>query len=453
MVSSTKSDKKKSFFLLGKKLAGGGLLLCLIAIVLLTYNQSSLSSRVIAKLNLLRQTGIPTTDKDVKKWYPNPTGKTEAKKLIASLTEHYVNKKRYDILPIVGVLDYELPFPWDKETVSLAHEYLAENEKVAQLFLTLSKTFPCFYLKSISQRDFLRDLDLEHLKSIEVGESFLKLKLFLEWQDKKNEQAFQTLQTRIHLVETLRTEPTIMSFLSYIMGHSSNMDICQKMLHAKFLDKNEIQQLASFWKKIETWKCFQRAIQVEVYYSTLLFQLLANGELKGFPDYKIQRSWEDQYYKLSGGLALDQIFYLNQMARLSQVTQEEITKNSFILFPVKPGWEKHRVSATILPSLFASLSKAQWFQAKHALTLAMMAIEHHRLEKGPIPDSLEEVTTTWQFSLPLDPYTQKPLKYEKLSSGYILYSLGENRLDDEGKGRDQMQNEDDGWDIVILGKD
>jgi hypothetical protein len=64
------------------------------------------------------------------------------------------------------------------------------------------------------------------------------------------------------------------------------------------------------------------------------------------------------------------------------------------------------------------------------------ALERYRLAQGRYPDSLAALVPTWLKQVPadlLDP-TGSPLKYHRESNGgFVLYSIGLNRLDDHGK--------------------
>jgi hypothetical protein len=56
-------------------------------------------------------------------------------------------------------------------------------------------------------------------------------------------------------------------------------------------------------------------------------------------------------------------------------------------------------------------------------------------------------------SVPIDPFDGKELRYKKLESGYVVYSIGENLSDDGGTEmpstsieRQRIQN----WDITFI---
>lgn len=62
------------------------------------------------------------------------------------------------------------------------------------------------------------------------------------------------------------------------------------------------------------------------------------------------------------------------------------------------------------------------------------ALERHRLRSGALPEKLDALALNFSGSLPLDVITGKPMKYRASADGqFILYSVGWNEQDDDGK--------------------
>lgn len=61
------------------------------------------------------------------------------------------------------------------------------------------------------------------------------------------------------------------------------------------------------------------------------------------------------------------------------------------------------------------------------------AVERYRLAHGDaLPETLEALVPNFIPSVPLDPWTQQPLRYRKLSPGYVIYGVGQDGKDDDG---------------------
>ena len=59
-------------------------------------------------------------------------------------------------------------------------------------------------------------------------------------------------------------------------------------------------------------------------------------------------------------------------------------------------------------------------------------VEQYRTREGYYPDTLDDIASNLGGSVPVDPFSGKKYRYRPLGSVLVLYSIGENRLDDGG---------------------
>ena len=64
-----------------------------------------------------------------------------------------------------------------------------------------------------------------------------------------------------------------------------------------------------------------------------------------------------------------------------------------------------------------------------------LAIERYRQATGNLPDTLSELIPGYLDAIPQDPFDGEPLRYKKLDVGFVVYSIGEDGLDDGAKER------------------
>jgi hypothetical protein len=68
------------------------------------------------------------------------------------------------------------------------------------------------------------------------------------------------------------------------------------------------------------------------------------------------------------------------------------------------------------------------------ITATAVALERYKSARGGYPDSLAALlSTSHVYSLPVDPFSGKPLGYRRTAEGYLLYSVGPDRLDQKGE--------------------
>ena len=69
------------------------------------------------------------------------------------------------------------------------------------------------------------------------------------------------------------------------------------------------------------------------------------------------------------------------------------------------------------------------------LLILELAVLEYRLERGELPDRLEQLTPEFLDELPIDPFDSegRPLRYVRTDDGFLIYSIGEDGKDDGGR--------------------
>jgi hypothetical protein len=75
-------------------------------------------------------------------------------------------------------------------------------------------------------------------------------------------------------------------------------------------------------------------------------------------------------------------------------------------------------------------------EARRRAALTAIAVQHFRLAKnGAIPERLEELVPRFLPAVPRDPFDGQPLRYRRLPTGFVVYSIGADRHDNNGLER------------------
>ena len=88
--------------------------------------------------------------------------------------------------------------------------------------------------------------------------------------------------------------------------------------------------------------------------------------------------------------------------------------------------------------------QALFLQTACQEAMVACALERYRLAQGQYPDTLGALVPTWLKQVPADLLDPKgaPLKYRReADGGFVLYSIGLNRLDDRGMLAPSPSNE------------
>ncbi len=93
----------------------------------------------------------------------------------------------------------------------------------------------------------------------------------------------------------------------------------------------------------------------------------------------------------------------------------------------------HLLSATFLPAVGMVLTREAQSLVRVRAAEAALAVERFRLAEGRLPESLAQLSPRFLPSVPTDPFDGAPLKYRRLATGYVVYSVDRDLHDDAGR--------------------
>jgi hypothetical protein len=90
----------------------------------------------------------------------------------------------------------------------------------------------------------------------------------------------------------------------------------------------------------------------------------------------------------------------------------------------------------VVRTMFPSLSRAMELHVKSTAQLtcarAALAAERFRLKNARLPDSLTELVPEFLSAVPIDPFDGQPMRFKTTDEGIVIFSVGENLIDDSG---------------------
>lgn len=120
-----------------------------------------------------------------------------------------------------------------------------------------------------------------------------------------------------------------------------------------------------------------------------------------------------------------------------QATFDQIADRDWLWFEKSTPWE-HRWRLLQLRGMWertlqASATTFNRSLARRRLFCGHLALRRFRWAEGDYPKTLNELVPRFLKSLPPDPFSGGSLIYRRLPQGYLLYSVGEDGVDDGGK--------------------
>jgi hypothetical protein len=74
------------------------------------------------------------------------------------------------------------------------------------------------------------------------------------------------------------------------------------------------------------------------------------------------------------------------------------------------------------------------------LLAAELAARCYQTDQKKPPDSLEQLVPKYLRHVPLDPFSGNALVYKPTGTNWLLYSVGEDKVDDGGKRQDRRKS-------------
>jgi hypothetical protein len=138
-------------------------------------------------------------------------------------------------------------------------------------------------------------------------------------------------------------------------------------------------------------------------------------------------------------LAEDESYYLQLMTeqvRRTALPYREIARLPEFEKEAKmygPFGQPHILTLIIIPVYEKGVKKRDLVQAELNLAQVALLLKAYRSDRGAYPDTLADLAKAEKVSLPLDPFSGKPLVYHREGEGFVLYSWSMNFKDDGGK--------------------
>ena len=133
-------------------------------------------------------------------------------------------------------------------------------------------------------------------------------------------------------------------------------------------------------------------------------------------------------YRFLGVLDFDQLDYLRRESTVIRISEQPLPERIRALDTFAQG--TNRISTLLPVSRFDIRLSCQFlkldarFIASLRTTQAGLWAESYRSEHGQLPNALP--------SNLIDPFDGQPLRYKRLAKGYVIYSVGEDGIDNGG---------------------
>lgn len=389
----------------------------------------------------------PITTAEMAAWYQVPEGKRDITQLWLDAIHPFDTPAFHasaKALPILGNVATTLP-PLDQPLP-------AADEEAIRAWLQLQEPHLAAVRFAARQegevrypRGFGRGLD-ELLGDVQALRSVTRafdLEFEILAREADLEPALANLETRLAVGETLRGHPTIIDLLVRIAILSVSFHDMRALAATERLSDEQLARLQHMLRNVDLQGDLpaaflgERALCYQAFHQKL--GLMVDPEQIDFAPVETTQDVaqvsrpEDCAYALASLSemveASSQPFPLifDATAKLQFEQGQQISGQLGMINKVRFAG-----TASLLPSLAACTSAIGRYESLRRCLDATLAARRYQLRHGQPPQRLSDLVPDFLPALPLDPYTGQPLLMLVDSQKLTIYSVGSNRVDDNG---------------------
>lgn len=431
------------------------IMLLLIAVCAFAVFRLSLRFKLRARFDAIRAAGYPVTLTELNELYTIPENAENAAYTIIDAFSYYQlgDQAKLKSLPIIG--KGKLPArtePLAEETKALATQYTADNQQALELLHKAAAIKHCRYPVDLSLG---HETQMPYIRDIKRGAQLLSLEAVLHSEDNKSRLAARSVTSIFGIANSLAKEPLPISQLVCTACQGLAISSLERIVNrAEFTDE-QLVKLTQTVSNAEDLSTMSWAFAGERCWGISMLKNPASLSLEG--DYKIPSALILELYKALGLADRDAVIYLDLMNDYMETIQLPLHQRQraagTIEAKLKATLKNHILLYVIMPA-FSRFLTINISSIAHLRTARVaLAVQRYRLVTGNLPDTLADLVPTYLDTVPKDPFDGRSLRYEKLETGFVVYSIGLDGIDDGGKERLQTgkgKKTPSYWDITFI---
>jgi hypothetical protein len=300
---------------------------------------------------------------------------------------------------------------------------------------------------------------MPHLNNIRNGAKLLKLEAILHAENGKPEEAVDSIISIFGLARSLSKEPILISQLVRVACQALAVSTLEHTINRTGFTDEQLINLSQSFVNVEDTSAMIRAFVGERCLFVSILKMPA-AQIPPVLDMASNRphplgALAISLYRFTGLADMDSIIYLDLMNDYMKAIQLPPKERQEAAFAVDARFEETSRIHMLVYIMMPALSRCTTIDLRTAAQLRTartgLAVQRYRLATGKLPDSLAELVPTYLDAVPKDPFDGKELRYKKLETGFVVYSIGEDGSDDGGKEKPRKRGRPPAsWDVTFI---
>lgn len=414
-------------------LAGAGLL-ALLAIL-------SRPGETQDRIARLRAAGYPVNGSELDAWYVRPP---DHENLATPLMEAMVGEFRFDRsdpdLPILGAFRTQPTHsPWPPRVLNAARETL-RRDSIPLLRLHTALERPKFrYPVNLASGG-----PMFHHSTVRDAGNVLALEALVAAEENEPAKGVKSLLMAGHLADAMEGEPVLSAYFIAASIRRETLNAAETLLSRHELSPTNSLQLQELFLASAARTSPERGIAGE------MAHFLDWTQSKGAPGphgtLGTQRGAVLSLYWFLGLPQRDRRLGLRHFEELLAALRLPEDRRIAEACDVEDRLDQ-RLAHGLYPVASARLPVRMRIAETHATDLTRLraaatacALERYRQSEGHLPGSMEALVPAFIASIPTDAFTGRPLRYDKLDRGFVVYRVGAEDEDPGGLPRARRSN-------------
>jgi len=410
-----------------------------------------LKSRLQARIDAIRAAGYPVTWAELDKWYMIPENTENAAYTIIDAFSYYKkwDKDKSKSLPVVGPA--ELPArtePLPEEMKALIAQYVADNNEALELLHAGAAIENCRYLDLSAEFE----TKVPNLSEIRTAVFLLKLEAILHAENGDGKLAIRSVISCFGIARSLAKEPGTIQFSRAGCQRLATSTIEYCINRVELADEQLVELIECIHnteRNSDMAYAFigERCMGLSFFKSP---ESMNPDIIDGIPVRPIL-----ELYKALGLVDADAIIYLDLMDGYIKSTKLPLHKRQEAVKAIDTRLHSTSQIHILLHAIMPALSRISTIELRTIAQLrtarVALSIERYRLAAGKLPDALIDLVPAYLEAVPTDPFDGKEMRYRKLDTGFLVYSIGEDLSNDGGKEKPPRRtNESPTWDVTFI---
>lgn len=413
------------------------------------YYKSNTKNKLRLKIDSLQAAGYPVTLEELDQSYSIPDNVKNAADFILDAISYYNEPNDWRVMKIA---DWKTLSPQEEslseEIMKHAASNLHDNQKSLELLHKAATLQYCRYPANLSAGQKPKIIDIGKIVRL------LGVEATVHAENGDSKASVNSLICGLGIADSLSNAPLLVCQLQRMASQDLLISTLEHIVNIIDFTDDQLAQLSKTIADKQRLSGISYGLTGELCDAISEFENYAPYTSLNGIKISLAKRFLVSVYRGLGFNKSDVIIYLDilnktiEAGKLPLEKRREAAKNIQIEIDKIP--KIHLMLKTTAPAYPQFLSQELTKISKLRAAQTALAVLRYRLKNGKLPESLSNLVPEYFDSVPSDPFDGKKMRYKKLDSGFVVYSIDRDLIDDGGQEEQKnRQQKIPHWDITF----